>query len=466
MGTPAIPYQKSDFVFQDEKSIRPSLPPMVYSHSLKDRKFVITEDTPLNRRNFIYQPCCPNQNLLNLKYVASEYSFEAAGINIMDRSDSLALLEGTNDVLSVPMNYGWRSARSDSCIKEGMAYWEIEILEGGVGMDNSRIVGDKKHFQQRLTLLPHLRFGISRRESSLETPIGCDAYGYGIRDINLESIHNGKLTQVLKAKQLKPGDQIGLLLKLPSFAEQCQQAKKYAQDEINSLNIAVSKSEGSKKRAKSINVEFQKALLRNCNPADIIRDQIAIRYKNQLFFESTDYVKKVKQEYINIDAKEPKVGYFLKDSFFKVFLNGEELGDAFAGLQPFLPPFSELNYNEQFYMNHWKNYMELDKSDDNQKNRLLKNKFTNNGRLGYYPTISCFNGGVARIITLRSKMKYLNSILEYEKENSILTLDEIYKHQIADDIVWDIIDEIEAEEMQGTLEQIKHGMKLDDLLIK
>lgn len=69
----------------------------------------------------------------------------------------------------------------------------------------------------------------------------------------------------------------------------------------------------------------------------------------------------------------------------------------------------------------------------------------NNGRLGYYPTISCFNGGTARIITSPSRLQYYDQIKSTHPDAK--TLETFYQEQIADDIVWDLVDEVEEELM-------------------
>ncbi|AET41187.1 Bre2p Ecym_7360 [Eremothecium cymbalariae DBVPG len=455
MSVPVIPYQVSDFVYQDEVSTRPSWPIFDSSHTSKDQEFVTTEDIPLNRRHFLYQPCSPNPLLSQLKYVTSEYPYSHAGINTMDRSDMLAVGKNSNDVVSVIETCGWRSGRCDVPIKEGVAYWEVELVEGGYpGVIDDQDDDDKRHHLQMLHSTPHVRFGVCRRESSLEAPVGCDTYGYGIRDNNMECLHNGKLSQVLLPTKLKPGDNIGFLLKLPSFQEQYDQAMAYTERMIEVLSAGNGNNGTSKKRMRNMNMEFKKSLLLNHDPKNIVRDQIAIRYKNQLFFESADFIKTNKSEYVNLENQDDKDFFSLKGSSLTVYLNGEKLGKAFENLQPYLPPFSELHYNEKFYMNHWKNHMDSipKMGGSSQRNGILKNKYTNNGKLGYYPTISCFNGGIARIITQKSELKYYDSITD-EFDTVIHTIDELYKQQIADDIVWDLVDEIEAEAVCATLQK-------------
>ncbi|AAS52912.1 AER231Wp [Eremothecium gossypii ATCC 10895] len=449
MSAPVISYQEGDLVYTNSDAARPAFPQFVVSHSLDGREFLTTEDTPLNKRHFIYQPCAPNPLLTQMKYCTSEYPYECSGINTMDRSDMLAMEAGSNDCVSVPASCGWRSGRCDVCLKEGMVYWEIELLAGGASAAGEG-EDEKKNHQQALNSTPHVRFGIGRRECSLDTPVGCDFYGYGIRDNQLESVHDGKLSQVLPPTRLKPGDRIGLLLMLPSFDEQYEQAMEYTSYKVQALSVTPGNSEFAKKRNKSTNKEFQKALLRNHDPKNIIRDHIAIRYKNQLFFESTDYVRTTKPEYYTSDNRRRADFYQLKGSYLKVFLNGKELGNAFEGLQPFLPPFSELNYNEKFYMNHWKFHSEAIPSRGTDRNSILKNKYTNNGRLGYYPMVSCFNGGVVRIITRKSELKYWNFAVN-EGIQRVHTLEELHQQQTGEDIALDIIDELELEAIYGSL---------------
>lgn len=440
MSIPVLQYHESDLIYLDKPTnyVKPTWPQLIYSHHSADQPFNITEDLPLNKRHFIYQLCSANPLLNKLKYSSCEYPFDDPGISFMDRSDSLAIKSDDHCTVSVNKTIGWRSGRCDVCVKEGMAYWEIELVNGGTAIVDNK--DESKHIQDKLNSTPHVRFGISRREALLETPVGCDIYGYGIRDNILETIHDGKITHKFQPCTLKNGDRIGLLLKLPDFDNQYEQAKTYNEYRIKLLSSFP--GEHSRKRIKSSNQEFQKALLRNHDPKDIIRDQIAIRYKSQLFFESTDYVKTTKPEYYTSEEQSKEESYLLKDSYLKVYLNDTYLGVAFEDLLPFLPPFSELQYNEKFYMAHWKNSSDVNYMNDTNSNGILKNKFVNNNKLGYYPSISCFNGGVAKIITAPNEMKNWETVKG--EHPSVKSLNEIYLEQISDEIIWDLIDEIEV----------------------
>lgn len=475
-----LPYQDDNLVYStDAGHKRPRLPTSQETHDvelrLEDGKkcmltFVRPEDIPSNKRHFVYRPCAANPLFTELGYCCTEYPFDHPGIHFMDRSDGTSIIQNNNDTVSVKESLGWRTSRCDVCIKEGETYWEVEVIRGGLPEDFTDDIPlqRKKDF---LNTIPHLRVGISKREASLDAPVGFDSYGYSIRDHSLESIHEGTILQVLPELSLKPGDRLGFLLKLPSAQNQVQQAQEYTRRRLEALTQHNDKSLPSnepfnldengpnKRRMKkaSSNKEFQKALLEDIDHSNVIRDHIAIRYKNQLFFEATDYVKTTKPEYYSSDKRERQEYYLLENSCLSVYLNGELLGNAFENLKPFLPPFSELQYREKFYFDYWKNGSAFEKmenekisgnsqSKEYKKGLLLRNKYVNNNKLGYYPTISCFNGGTAKIITEREKLKFFDKIQDSNNASSqVKLLGALYDEQIAEDIVWDIVDEVEEE---------------------
>ncbi|CAL9727823.1 COMPASS component Bre2p [Monosporozyma unispora] len=481
-----IAYQSGDFDLKSG-SKRPAFPQWANT----DNNFYKPVDIPINKRNFIYSPCSPNPEFTQLGYCTTEYPFEKPGFNIMDRSAGISIKDKLNQTVSVGETMGWRTSRCDVCVKEGAAYWEVEVVKGGSTIPLS---DDSNSVQKdRIDSSSHLRFGVSRREASLEGPVGFDLYGYGIRDQGLESIHEGKRKEVLDTSNhiLKEGDTLSFVLNLPKFDVQVNQGKEYTLRRIQALrNISmkhqtstsvtepwntVSEEPATKKRHKmNKNTDFHLALLEDIKYNDIVRDHIAIRYKNQLFFEATDYIKTTKPEYYSSDKRERQDYYSLENSFLSVYLNGEFVGNAFQDLNPFLPPFSELQYNEKFYAGYWRNGEYIEDPDDNidskiestsdtslitnnfptkktshshKKGLLLRNKYVNNNKLGYYPTISCFNGGEANIVMEKSRLKYFDKIIPPHSliKDDIKTLDDLFMEQVADDIVWDIIDEVEEE---------------------
>lgn len=453
MKVGVIPYQAADVVRDDTVGHeRPKFPAVQKTHEIGDMEFVKPEDIPLNRRNFVYRKCAANPHFTELGYCCTEYPFEGAGMDLMDRSDGMSLIQDGNDTVSVGESLGWRTSRCSVALKEGEAYWEVEVVRGGLDEPFDEGVSLQRR-KDILNTIPHLRIGICRPEASLEAPVGCDSYGYGIRDHSMESIHEGEVKQTLPTGSLKPGDRLGFLLRLPSLEYQKRQAQEYTQHRLEALTYHGTATTTelddhglNRKRVKKAgsNIEFQKALLEDIDHTNVIRDHIAIRYKNQLFFEATDYIKTTKPEYYSSDKRERQDYYHLTDSYLAVFLNGKPLGQAFKDLKPFLPPFSELQYREKFFLNYWR-HGDTSKNTPTKKGQLLRNKYVNNGRLGYYPTISCFNGGTARIITSPSRLQYYDQIKSTHPDAK--TLETFYQEQIADDIVWDLVDEVEEELM-------------------
>lgn len=507
------------------------------------------DEVPINKRNFKYEPCQPNLYLQCLKYSTTEYPnlSSKSGFSLSDKSDAIYFLDGDqqskgdhasnagiagskqktrhNDVCIALKEEGWRTARSTTCIKEGTVYWEIDVVNGNANNGTN------------------IRFGISRCEASLEAPVGYDHYGYGLRDKTMQSVFGGKVQSVLPARCLQTGDTVGILLKLPSYEEQVEQANEFKEHSVaqieQSINEKLTDSKLNKTRknwknnsTKQLPEEFEKSLLQECDPENVTRDQIAIRYKSMLLFESTDYAKedislkehqekkhkraRSKRSLDDVESapgqdphttdvtKASQITKFtqLKNSCMEVYLNGEYLGKSFNGFHPVLPPFSQLKYNDKFYYNYWKTGQVLQEEGDeneegeglmnqhgisygthgevhqlegrepdslfsevshelkqeavernephagiNSKPRkagsILKNKYCNNNRLGYYPTVSCFNEGAARIVTSRENLKYYDQVVS--ETDRLETLDDVFAKQVADDVVWDIIDEVEAE---------------------
>jgi COMPASS component BRE2 len=229
----------------------------------------------------------------------------------------------------------------------------------------------------------HVRLGIGRREASLEAPIGFDAYGYGLRDKTGDKVHLSRPKQFMN-DGFKKGDVIGIVVELPK-------------------------------------AEF----------TDVTRAQVAMRYKNNLYYEKFDYVPTKKMDHLLnpvtvfgekavVDANSWRPES-LEGSCMKVYKNGEFMGTCFEDLYAFLPPNSELTSHK------------LNKDG----------KYVNNGSLGYYPTISVFNGGVAEL-NAGPNFDFKPSDLG----DDVRGLHELYHENIADDIVWDLVDEIEAETLE------------------
>ncbi|KAG4305887.1 hypothetical protein PORY_000797 [Pneumocystis oryctolagi] len=149
---------------------------------------------------------------------------------------------------------------------------------------------------------------------------------------------------------------------------------------------------------------------------DIFRDRIPIRYKGQLYFEQLEYVPSKEMEDLMNPASNsvkpvvhPPV---IKNSFIRVYKNGKFMGTAFQDLYAFLPPNSQ----------------------------TIQARNINDGMLGYYPAISMYRGGIVRL--------NFGPLFKYPPKDiligsTITPLFERYIEQIAEDIVWDLIDEID-----------------------
>ncbi|KAI0462909.1 hypothetical protein LJB42_003713 [Komagataella kurtzmanii] len=217
----------------------------------------------------------------------------------------------------------------------------------------------------------HVRLGFGRREASLEAPVGYDAYGYGFRDLTGQKVHLSRPQDFMGS--FGTGDTIGLLIQL----------------------------------ADRIKID------------DIDRDEIPIKYKNQLFFEQYDYVVTKPMDHLlnpvtvfgekaipDKDRYKPPV---IQGSFIKVFVNGEPKGTAFENLYGFLPPASE-----------------------------LKKGARDDGSLGYYPMASCFRGGKVQLNTA-NKPEFAP-----QGEKEYLMYNELYDDSKIEEYVWDLIDEVES----------------------
>ncbi|SNX82724.1 related to BRE2 - subunit of COMPASS (Set1C) complex [Melanopsichium pennsylvanicum] len=159
-------------------------------------------------------------------------------------SDRSPFTKISADADVVSTDKGFRSARTNIGVREGEWYTEIEILPpehlvAGAGAPGVIPTPMKDG--------SHIRLGWGRREAPLNAPVGFDGYSYGFRDKTGDKV---TLSRPLPyGKPFKAGDVVGLYIKLPP--------QRLPQDEHD--------------------------------PANIKRERVAIRYKNQLYFESLEY---------------------------------------------------------------------------------------------------------------------------------------------------------------------------------
>ena len=283
----------------------------------------------------------------------------------------------------------------------------------------------------------HVRLGFSRREASLDTPVGFDAYSYGLRDVSGQKVHMSRPKDFMPAgEQICEGDVIGLEIKLPS------------------LELHRKVVEGSYNKAVDVSDDVEP---HGVEAPDIIRDRLPIRYKAHLYFEQFEYQSiKELEELMNPspvaastsssinDAPHPNHAIValrtLPFSYVKVYKNGRYVGTPFTNLLAFLPPASK------------------------PLHQAGAREGLDDGMLGYFPSVSVFRGGAAEVNfgpnfwLPPAELQGRNRLAESTESNMSETvkvdtrhislsklrpLVERYNEQIAEDVLYDIIDEVD-----------------------
>ncbi|KAH9809969.1 hypothetical protein DFH28DRAFT_933341 [Melampsora americana] len=369
-----------------------ALPNHIPSH------FYATRSHPWNRSGFRYLACGPprsdEQNDLNP--INDRYPVYHAIETIPqgqvkwaweDRSNYVYI---TKDGLAVTTDRGFRSARANLPIRQGRFYFEI-ILDRAGGEPNPGSRSEPEH--------AHVRIGLARRESGLNAPVGIDGYSYGIRDKTGEKVHLSKLESY--GSPFTSGDVIGVYVDLPTM------------------------------RSPNPNDPH--------DPARIERRRIPIRYRRQLYFESPEYpISKEMEDLADAASpsklkpkpqfrstlppppavKKPVPGQkpmatpiptshieptgiiqrdlpVLKGSKLAFFKNGVCQGVAFQDLLDFLP-LKAYTSSSQDRLN---SNLVTNLTDSTSLEPLTANRehLHDDGTLGYYPCVSVYGGGIARL---------------------------------------------------------------------
>lgn len=318
---------------------------------------------------------------------------------------------------------GFRMAKANVGIREGRWYWECKITSG---------ISQKAEKQSADgNAGGHVRIGWARREATLDAPVGFDAYSYGIRDVAGQKVYMSRPKDFFPpGEDINEGDVIGLEINLPS----------------ESLHRKI--VEGHYNPA----VDLEDDENRGAESADIIRDRVPIRFKAHLYFEQIEYhaVKEL-EELMNPSPVISSSGGFagggqelgpthlypslrtLPHSNIKVYKNGKEMGTAFNDLLAFLPPASK------------------------PLTQVGAREGLDDGMLGYYPAVSVFRGGAAEVNFgppwWYDPPDWKSNDDEVDMEGSgqpstsklhkLRAVADRYDEQIAEDIVYDIVDEID-----------------------
>lgn len=352
---------------------------------------------------------------------------------------------------------GWRMARANVCAREGTYYYEVKIIKAATTTESSAPPpvdeGPK----------PHIRMGWARREAPLDAPVGFDGYSYGLTDIRFQPIHRSRPAKFLQTKppatkpkppsktdtaaavgvgldeQLNEGDVIGLEIQLPSL----RLHRKVVGGIYNpAVDIDDDPSIPSWKAEPDEDTH------------DIIRDRIPVPFRSNMFFETMDYSPtKAMEAYTDrtlalstlpsstpgpttagatVIKQPPNPNHLepplrtLPHSAIRVYKNGRLVGTAFDNLLAFLPPASAPN-----------------------PAAATATQGFDDGMAGYFPAVACFSGGTAQV----------NFGTEDRGDGVVgwwfppcgtgsghgtapRPIGERYKEQIAEDIVWDLVDEV------------------------
>lgn len=396
-------------------------------------------DQAENKRGYRYTLCFADANFRHKQFFRQtdglphgpRMSFEDADRSIHYDSSGHFV---TNDK-------GWRTARANVCVREGSMYYEVRWVRGGAAAPQAN------HNPRSLPPQPHVRIGWARREAPLDAPVGFDGYSYGIRDSRFDPMHRSrastffhpaknhksKNTPIELSEGIEQGDVIGMEMVLPSLSLH----QKVVQGHYNP---AIDPGDGFEDKPPLPDATQE--------PHHIIRDRIPVPYKGNVYFETLDY-----QMTKPVDAYSSRVQDLsspliptpipnhsepalrsLPHSCMRVYKNGNLIGTAFDNLLAFLPPASQ-----------------PDNKDQGAREGL------DDGMLGYFPAISCYMGGIAEVNFGENGFWMPPAHLKptqvqtdpsdpdprYYPGRTLRPIAERYKEQIAEDIVYDILDEVD-----------------------
>lgn len=373
---------------------------------------------------------------------------------------------------TVCIEKGWRMGRGNVVAREGRLYYEVKILNGVPAEGD--VVPTARQGQPR----PHIRMGWARREAPLDAPVGFDGYSYGITDIRFETMHRSRPNKIslpskktkgkaAKAKTPAPsdkppvptdhvrtGDVIGLEISLPSLSLHRKVVE-------GSYNPAVDRGDGFDPVEPVAGVPHEPA-------HDIIRDRIPVPYKGNVYFEQLDYLStKPMENYAdratsastqlmaaamaaskgsgsgttahapNPNHPQPELRT-LPHSSIKIYKNGHLIGTAFEDLMAFIPPAST-------------------------PSAAVARPGFDDGMLGYFPAVAAFSGGIAQVNfgpnwwcpppeLKDAEMTGSADVTDVPEGRKLRGIGERYKEQIAEDVLWDLVDEADFFAQDGGYE--------------
>lgn len=327
--------------------------------------FRLTADIPMNRQGFRYIPAGPSSIQ---GVICRTLESPPAGRVHVSWEDRSPFVRVTEDGLRLTSDKGYRSARLNVPVREGKWYLEVVIERGG-GEGKGDVANPEGS---------HVRLGWARREAPLNGPVGLDGYSYGIRDKTGEKVTLSRPKPY--GRPFRSGDVIGLYISLPPRGEPQQGDP--------------------------------------TDPARKVRKRIPIQFKHQLYFESMEYrVSKEMEALLEQNNKPPAPALpsptkrpakskpepgrpkpaaapamrslpTLQGSKIAFFVNGECQGLAFEDVYDYLQLRTDLKSSSS---------KATRKSGAVEAFQRERENVFDDGWLGYYPFISVFGGGIARI---------------------------------------------------------------------
>ncbi|KHN97998.1 Ash2-trithorax family protein [Metarhizium album ARSEF 1941] len=374
-------------------------------------EFFETSDHVFNKKNFRYTHCIADPLFPSTLYYRQTEA-EPFGPR-MSYEDAATSVFFDKSGRGVTTDKGFRMARANVAVREGRWYWECKVTQG---VREAAEPGEKPEGGK------HVRMGWARREASLDAPVGFDAYSYGIRDVAGEKVFMSRPKPFFPAGDgIREGDVIGLEIQLPS---ENMQRKIMS----STYNPAIDVADDERPPG--------------AEAPNIVRDRVPIRFKAHTYFEKIEYhTTKELEDLMNPSSigsssssgtphplhPTPALRS-LPNSCIKIYKNGQLVGTAFENLLGFLPPASK------------------------PQPQVGAREGLDDGMLGYYPAVSVFRGGAAQVNfgpdfwypppgfeaapsggedTPQSRCRRLRAVSER------------YREQIAEDIVYDIIDEVD-----------------------
>ncbi|KAG9103037.1 hypothetical protein FRC07_010098 [Ceratobasidium sp. 392] len=326
-------------------------------------EFRLTADIPMNRMGFRYIPAGPSaiQGV-----ICRTLESPPAGCVHVSWEDRSPFVRVTEDGLRLTTDKGYRSARLNVPVREGKWYLEV-IIERGGGDGKGDVTNPEG---------AHVRLGWARREAPLNGPVGLDGYSYGMRDKTGEKVTISRPKPY--GRPFRTGDVIGLYISLPPRPDP---------------------QPGDP-----------------TDPARIMRKRIPIQFKHQLYFESMEYRVSKEMEALLEESKPPAPVLpsptkrsakglpgrgrkktppapvmrplpLLHGSKIAFFVNGECQGVAFEDIYDYL----------QLRVDPKSSSAKSSKKGGVEAFQRERENVFDDGWLGYYPFISVFGGGLARI---------------------------------------------------------------------